>query len=100
MATKDSDQLTHSADSSETPAKEGKKKLDPVQLRSAHDFSLTTQALEFRAEDLKKLAQKTKDAHDAPPRLEPTSPSRISSAAPADSSIGAAPPKACASAWR
>jgi hypothetical protein len=35
------------------------KKPAAVALRSAHDFSLVTQALEFRTEDLKKLATKT-----------------------------------------
>lgn len=32
---------------------------EPVQLKSAHDYSLVTQALELRKEDLKKLATKT-----------------------------------------
>lgn len=33
----------------------------PVQLRSAHDYTIATQALEFRAADLKKLSTKTRD---------------------------------------
>lgn len=33
----------------------------PVQLRSAHDYTIATTALEFRAADLKKLSQKTRD---------------------------------------
>lgn len=35
------------------------KKPTPVLLRAAHDYTITTQALESRAEDLKKLAKKT-----------------------------------------
>ncbi len=34
------------------------KKPEPVRLRSAHDFTLVTSALDFRKEDLKKLAKK------------------------------------------
>jgi hypothetical protein len=34
------------------------KKPEPVRLRSAHDFSLVTAALEFRTDDLKKLSKK------------------------------------------
>lgn len=32
----------------------------PVQLRSAHDYTIATTALEFRAADLKKLSEKTR----------------------------------------
>lgn len=39
----------------------GSKKPEPVILKSAHDYSLTQQALEVRKEDLKKLAKKTSD---------------------------------------
>lgn len=34
------------------------KKPEPVRLRSAHDFSLVTAALDFRVEDLEKLSKK------------------------------------------
>ena len=37
------------------------KKPSPVTLRTAHDFSLVTQALEFRKEDLTKLAKKVQE---------------------------------------
>lgn len=37
------------------------RKTKPVELRSAHDYTLTVQALEARAEDLKKLATKNQD---------------------------------------
>ena len=39
----------------------GKKTPQPVKLASAHDFSLTTQALEHRSEELKKLVKKNQD---------------------------------------
>lgn len=38
-----------------------KKKPEPITLRSPHDFTLTTRALEQRVEDLKKLATKNRD---------------------------------------
>ena len=41
------------------PARQTKPK--PVELRTARDYSLTTQALTIRAEDLKKLAKKTRE---------------------------------------
>lgn len=44
----------------ETPA--APKKLAPVALRSAHDFTVTTQALTTHAEELKKLAKKNNDS--------------------------------------
>lgn len=44
---------------SEAPA--GRKEPKPVQLRSSHDYTLTTQALESRVEGLKKLAKKNEE---------------------------------------
>ncbi len=46
----------------DAPATNGApKKPEPVKLASAHDFTLTTQALEHRAEELKKLSKKNSE---------------------------------------